>query len=145
MFICGVGFISFLFTISDVIVGNGIVHLDVQDTAKLKTVLFGGEPWLIYCINADTENYPLPKVLEESARSLWRSSGLSVGVLKCWDETSSGRSVAQRFKLNLKPPLAFVVANGNKPKTLRLTGISKADDLEKRIRPALALEIVAWG
>eukprot|EP00438_Fugacium_kawagutii_P036658 Skav236019 [mRNA] locus=scaffold1524:21654:23362:- [translate_table: standard] len=143
MFICGVGFISFLFTMSDVIVGNGIVQLDVQDTAKLKTVLFGGEPWLIYCVNAETENYRLPKVLEESARSLWRSLGLSVGVLKCWEETSSGRSVAQRFKLGLRPPLSFVVANGNKPKTLKLTGISKADDLEKRIRPALALEIVA--
>lgn len=39
---------------SDVIVGNGIVQLDVQDTAKLKAVLFGGEPWLVYCVNPDT-------------------------------------------------------------------------------------------
>ena len=144
IFICGVGFISFLFTMSDVVVGNGIVQLDVQDTAKLKSVLFGGEPWLIYCVNQDTENYRLPPVLEENARSLWRNLGLSVGVLKCWETTSSGRSVAQRFKLNLKPPLAFVVANGNKPRTLGLTGISKGEELEKRIRPALALDIVPW-
>lgn len=142
VFICGVGFVSFLFTMSDVIVGNGIVQLDVQDTAKLKAVLFGGEPWLVYCVNQDTENYRLPPVLEENARSLWRNLGLSVGVLKCWEPTSSGRSVAQRFKLNLKPPLSFVVANGNKPRTLGLTGISKGEDLEKRLRPALALEIV---
>lgn len=31
-----VGFVSFLVTISDVLVGNGTVNLDVQDTAKLK-------------------------------------------------------------------------------------------------------------
>eukprot|EP00490_Sorites_sp_Unknown_P001964 CAMPEP_0114674062 /NCGR_PEP_ID=MMETSP0191-20121206/45726_1 /TAXON_ID=126664 /ORGANISM="Sorites sp." /LENGTH=304 /DNA_ID=CAMNT_0001940417 /DNA_START=33 /DNA_END=944 /DNA_ORIENTATION=+ len=127
---------------SDIIVGNGIVQLDVQDTAKLKKVLFGGEPWLVYCVNADTENYRLPPVLEENARSLWRNLGLSVGVLKCWDPTSSGRSVAQRFKLNLKPPLSFVVANGNKPRMVGLTGISKVEDLEKKLRPAVALEIV---
>lgn len=53
--------------------------------------------------------------------------------------------MAQRFKLNLKPPLSFVVANGNKPRTLGLTGISKGEDLEKRLRPALALEIVPWS
>ena len=94
---------------------------------------------------ADQENYRLPPVLEENARSLWRNLGLSVGVLKCWEPTSSGRSVAQRFKLNLKPPLSFVVANGNKPRTLGLTGISKGEDLEKRLRPALALEIVPWS
>ena len=63
-------------------------------------------------------------------------------MLRCWDETSSGRSVAQRFKLNLKPPLSFLVANGNKPRTLGLTGISKAEDLEKRIKPALSIEAV---
>ena len=53
--------------------------------------------------------------------------------------------MAQRFKLNLKPPLSFVVANGNKPRTLGLTGISKGEELEKRLRPALALEIVPWS
>lgn len=142
IFMCGVGFVSFVFTISDFIVGNGVVQLDVQDTTKLKSVLFGGDPWLIYCVNADNENYRLPEVLEENARSLWRNLGLSVGILRCWEQTSSGRSVAQRFKLNLKPPLSFVVANGNKPRTLGLTGISKVEELEKRLRPALALEIV---
>ncbi|CAK9068639.1 unnamed protein product [Durusdinium trenchii] len=142
VFICGVGFVSFLFTMSDILIGNGIVNLDVQDTNKLKTVLFGGDPWLIYCVNDDTVNYRLPEVLEQSARSLYRSLGVSVGVLRCWEETASGRSVAQRFKLNLKPPLSFVVANGNKPRVLPLTGISKSEHLEKRIRPALSIEAV---
>ncbi|CAE7776776.1 SYP42 [Symbiodinium sp. CCMP2592] len=141
LFMCGIGFFSFLFSISDFIIGNGVVTLDVQDTAKLKKVLFGGDPWLIYCINDETVNHRLPQILEESGRSLWRSLGLSVGILRCWDQTSSGRSVAQRFSLSLKPPLSFVVANGNKPRPLPLTGISKVEDLEKRIKPALVLEI----
>ncbi|CAJ1451171.1 unnamed protein product [Effrenium voratum] len=128
LFICGIGFVSFVFTMLDIVVGNGITNLDVQDTAKLKKVLFGGDPWLIYCVNDDTVNHRLPQVLEESGRSLWRNLGLSVGVLRCWDQTASGRSVAQRFKLNLKPPLSFVVANGNKPRPLGLAGISKTEE-----------------
>ncbi|CAE7572504.1 SYP42 [Symbiodinium microadriaticum] len=144
LFMCGIGFFSFLFSISDMIIGNGVVTLDVQDTAKLKKVLFGGDPWLVYCINDETVNHRLPQILEESARSLWRSLGLSVGILRCWDQTSSGRSVAQRFSLSLKPPLSFVVANGNKPRPLHLTGISKVEDLEKRLKPALVLD-TQWG
>ena len=49
--------------------------------------------------------------------------------------------MAQRFKLPLKPPLSFVVANGNKPRVVTLTGLSKPEDLEKKLKPLLALEI----
>merc|ERR1719198_578251 len=86
-------------------------------------------------------NQRLPTVLEESARSLYSSLSLRSGVLACWEPTESGRSVAQRFKLRASPPLAFVVANGNKPRVLNLVGASKAEDLEKKIKPALKLEI----
>eukprot|EP00931_Biecheleriopsis_adriatica_P078164 TRINITY_DN51630_c0_g1_i1.p1 TRINITY_DN51630_c0_g1~~TRINITY_DN51630_c0_g1_i1.p1 ORF type:complete len:424 (-),score=105.01 TRINITY_DN51630_c0_g1_i1:33-1304(-) len=141
IFMCGVGLFSFLSTVWGFVVGSGVVNVDVQDTTKLKNVLFGGEPWLIYCVNSDTVNYPLPRVVEDSAWTLWSNLRVSVGVLHCWDKTESGRSVAQRFKMNLKPPLAFVVANGNKPRSLNLAGISKTEDLEKRIKPALSLEI----
>eukprot|EP00414_Alexandrium_minutum_P002253 CAMPEP_0113830760 /NCGR_PEP_ID=MMETSP0328-20130328/6499_1 /TAXON_ID=39455 /ORGANISM="Alexandrium minutum" /LENGTH=252 /DNA_ID=CAMNT_0000798891 /DNA_START=12 /DNA_END=770 /DNA_ORIENTATION=+ /assembly_acc=CAM_ASM_000350 len=43
--------------------------------------------------------------------------------------------------MKLKPPLTFVVANGNKPRTLDLVGISTPEVLEKRVKPALSLEI----
>jgi len=66
---------------------------------------------------------------------------MRVGTLSCWEETQSGRSVAQRFKLNGKPPLSFVVANGNEPVVLNLTGVSDLEVLEERVKPALALEI----
>jgi len=141
IFLCGVGLFQFLSSVSTLVMGSGIATLEVGDTASLKQVLFAGDPWFIYCINNDTRNYKLPDVLSESAWPLKRRLGVRVGTLDCWEQTQSGRSVAQRFKLNLKPPLSFVVANGNKPRVLNLAGISHPEALEKRIKPALALQI----
>lgn len=137
--LCGAGLFSFLATVWDFIQGNGVTNLDEKDTAMLKQVLFGGEPWLVYCVNNDTISQRLPKVLEDSARSLSSSLGMKTGVLKCWDSTASGRSVAQRFKLKLSPPLTFVVANGNKPRPVNMIGVSKAEDLEKKLKPAISV------
>jgi len=141
LFLCGVGLFQFLSAVSTLLMGSGITTLEVGDTASLKQVLFAGEPWFIYCINNDTRSYKLPDVLVESASSLRRRLGMRVGTLDCWEQTESGRSVAQRFKMNLKPPLSFVVANGNKPRVLNLGGLSDPEVLEKRIKPALELQI----
>jgi len=140
VFMCGVGLFQFFEAVFGALSGDGITVLDVQDTAKLKDVLFGGEPWLVYCVNNQTQNQRLPKVLEDSARTLSRNIGLHVGVLNCWDPTESGRSVAQRFKFREKPPLTFLVANGNKPRTMNLPGVTKAEEIEKKAKPALKLE-----
>mmetsp|Transcript_45611 Transcript_45611/g.128407 ORF Transcript_45611/g.128407 Transcript_45611/m.128407 type:complete len:421 (+) Transcript_45611:91-1353(+) len=140
VFMCGAGFAQFLSTILGAVQGTGIVNVDIADTAKLKSVLFSGEPWLVYCVNNDTATQRLPRVLEEGASTLSSSLGVSTAVIRCWDQSASGRSVAQRFKLNLKPPLAFVTANGNTPRTINLVGISKIDELEKRVKPALKVE-----
>lgn len=145
LFLCGVGLFQFIMQVSNVIMGSGVSVLDVQDTATLKRVLFGGDPWLIYCVDNVTESQKLPQVLTESSWSVKRSTGLRMGTLRCWETTESGRSVAQRFKMKLKPPLTFVVANGNKPRALNLVGISKPEDLEKRVKPALTLEIKRIG
>mmetsp|Transcript_129770 Transcript_129770/g.225514 ORF Transcript_129770/g.225514 Transcript_129770/m.225514 type:complete len:453 (+) Transcript_129770:130-1488(+) len=141
LFLCGVGFANFLSAIWPLIVGSGIKVLDIKDTAKLKEVLFGGDPWLVYCVNNVTQSQRLPKVLEEGASSLKSNIGLRLGVLSCWEQTESGRSVAQRFKLKSSPPLAFVVANGNKPRVLNMVGVSKPEDIEKKVLPALKLDI----
>mmetsp|Transcript_96172 Transcript_96172/g.206351 ORF Transcript_96172/g.206351 Transcript_96172/m.206351 type:complete len:439 (+) Transcript_96172:46-1362(+) len=139
-FICGVGLFQFISTVSGFLMGNGVTIIDVHDTAQLKAVLFSGEPWLVYCVNNVTQEQRLPQVLEDSAWNLKRNLGLRVGVLNCWDQTESGRSVAQRFKLKTSPPLAFVVANGNKPRLLNLVGTSKPEQLEKKVKPALKIE-----
>ncbi|CAK0905721.1 unnamed protein product, partial [Prorocentrum cordatum] len=78
---------------------------------------------------------------EDSAKTLSGSLGLKTGVLKCWDPTESGRSIAQRFKLKLSPPLTFVVANANKPRVVNMVGVSKAEDLEKKLKPALKVDV----
>lgn len=140
LFLCGVGLFQFVQAVLAFVRGSGVVHVEARDTAKLKTVLFSGEPWLVYCVNNSTRSQPLPKVLEQSAWSLSSSLGLQSAVLPCWDPTESGRSVAQRFKLRRDPPLSFVVANGNSPRLLNLVGISKTEELEKRVKPALILE-----
>jgi len=137
VFLCGVGLFQFVQKILSFVVGTGIRHVDVQDTAKVKDVLFGGDPWLVYCVNNKTANQRLPEVLEESARPMSTSLGLKTVVMSCWDQTASGRSIAKRFKLRDSPPLSFVVANGNKPRILNLVGASKTEELEKKIAPAL--------
>eukprot|EP00929_Paragymnodinium_shiwhaense_P008337 TRINITY_DN112289_c0_g1_i1.p1 TRINITY_DN112289_c0_g1~~TRINITY_DN112289_c0_g1_i1.p1 ORF type:complete len:434 (+),score=153.17 TRINITY_DN112289_c0_g1_i1:189-1490(+) len=141
VFMTGVGLFSFLSTVYDAVIGDGVYRLDIADTGKLKTVLFGGDPWLIYCVDNRTEKMKLPEVLTESTTPLWRNLGTQVGVLHCWDETASGRSIAKRFNLKLTPPLQFVVANGNKPKKLDLVGLSKPEDLEKKIKPWMEVSI----
>jgi len=141
VFMSGAGLCGFVSTIYSAFKGNGITFLDVRNTENLKTVLFGGQPWLIYCVNNQTQHQKLPSILEENAQSLWSNIGVQVGVLGCWDETDSGRSVAKRFKMKLSPPLQFVVANGNTPRKLDLVGLNKAEDIEKKIKPALKVEI----
>mmetsp|Transcript_172170 Transcript_172170/g.551878 ORF Transcript_172170/g.551878 Transcript_172170/m.551878 type:complete len:436 (-) Transcript_172170:39-1346(-) len=149
--LCGAGLAQFISTVLGFLQGDGIATVDAKDTAMLKTVLFSGEPWLVYCVNDESRSQRLPQVLQDSANDLQKKLGLKTAVLGCWDQTGSGRSVALRFKLNLKPPLSFVVANGNKPRTINLLGISKAEELEKRIKPALKIEtyridaLKKWG
>lgn len=151
LFMCGAGLCQFLSTVFGFMAGNGIENVDAKDTAKLKEVLFSGEPWLVYCVNNETQSQRLPRVLEDSASGLSSSLGLKTAVMPCWDPTESGRSVAQRFSLNLKPPLSFVVANGNKPKLLNLGGVGKYEDLEKKVAPALKTDtyridtLKKWG
>lgn len=139
--ICGVGLLNFLGTVMDFLSGTGIVPIDVKDSAKLKTVLFSGDPWLIYCVNNETVNQRIPKVLEDSTSDLWRNLGVRTGVLRCWDTLESGRSVAQRFKLKLSPPLTFAIANGDKPRLVDLIGVSKTEQLEKKVKPVLKTQV----
>jgi len=135
---CGAGFFQFVSAVYGFVRGNGIENVDIKDTAAVKSVLFGGDPWLVYCVSNETLYQRLPKVLEEGAFTLWSSHSMRTGILDCFTPTESGRSVAERFDFNRKPPLSFVVANGNKPRILNLAGISTPEDLEKRVKPALA-------
>lgn len=138
LFLCGAGFFSFVFTVLEFLRGDGVQTLDAKDTAGLKAALFGGDPWLIYCVNSETANKRLPKVLEESARDLHGSIGVRTATLPCWEPTESGRSVAQRFGWgDRKPPLTFLIANGNKPRLVNMVGVSKQEELTKKLLPGV--------
>eukprot|EP00933_Yihiella_yeosuensis_P021165 TRINITY_DN16820_c0_g1_i1.p1 TRINITY_DN16820_c0_g1~~TRINITY_DN16820_c0_g1_i1.p1 ORF type:complete len:408 (+),score=87.82 TRINITY_DN16820_c0_g1_i1:79-1302(+) len=139
LFMFGVGAAGVILQIYEAARGDGATRIDFQDTASLKKVLFSGEPWLIYCIDNSTARYPLPKVIQEGSSELWSTLGMQVGVLNCFDKTSSGRSVAERFKMKRTPPLSFVVANGNNPRVFSWGGVSKPEDIIKKVQPALVL------
>merc|ERR1711907_549724 len=47
--------------------------------------------------------------------------------------------MGQRFKLT-QNPLAFVIANGDKPRTVSFAGMSKYEEIERKIKPALKVE-----
>mmetsp|Transcript_90675 Transcript_90675/g.256035 ORF Transcript_90675/g.256035 Transcript_90675/m.256035 type:complete len:435 (+) Transcript_90675:133-1437(+) len=143
LFIGGVGVFNFLSTILGFVMGSGMTVIDVKNTAQLKSALFSGDPWFIFCVNNETVNHRLPQLLEDSTRDISRRLGIRVGLLHCWEPTESGRSVAQKFKLKTSPPLAFVVANGNNPRVVNLLGTSKVEDLEKKIKPALKVDVSA--
>lgn len=148
-FLCGSGLFGFVSTIMGFIAGTGVVPIDIEDTAKVKEVLFGGDPWLVYCFNNETAMQRLPKVLEDHSHDLRSSTGLRVATMACWDRTSSGRSIVQpnlaagisgRFKLRANPPLAFVVANGDAPRIINLQGLTKPEDIERKAKPALEVK-----
>mmetsp|Transcript_36506 Transcript_36506/g.77662 ORF Transcript_36506/g.77662 Transcript_36506/m.77662 type:complete len:428 (+) Transcript_36506:88-1371(+) len=138
---CGAGLMQFVMTVWGFLAGTGISHISIQDTAQLKSVLFDGDPWLVYCVNNETMGQRIPQVLEESAHTLYSSLSVKTATLNCWDPTESGRSVAQRFGLNLKPPMTFLVANNNKPRLVNMLGVSRYEDLEKKLKPALKVNV----
>merc|ERR1711907_557349 len=95
LFVVG-GIFSFVATMSDFMAGSRVSILDINDMAKVKDVLFGGEPWLIYCVDEKYMDKHLPKFLEESAPKLYSSLGVNTGVLDCFKTLGSGRNVAQK-------------------------------------------------
>lgn len=141
LFMTGAGLFQFISTVYAFMVGNGISYINVKDTPALKTILFSGEPHLVYCVDNQTQNYRLPQFLEDgAARSISSSIGVKTVIVNCWEETESGRSIANRFNMRSQPPLVFLAANGNAPKVVDLTGLKEAEALEKKVKPMLELK-----
>lgn len=129
-------------TIYSATMGDGVVRLDVNNIAEVKDVLFGGDPWLIYCVDNQTANYPVPAVLGASAWDLRSTIGVKVGVLDCFQTLDSGRSIAQKFGFGHNPGMSFAIANGEKPRQVNLVGVHKSEELERMIKPALSVQSV---
>lgn len=115
---------------------NGtIVNVDVGNTDWLKEVLFGGQPWLIYCDDRKSaKREPMPLVFQESANQL---QGMATfGAVDCWERTASGKTLAHRFDFRTTP-VVFAVANGDPPLVVDLAGVTKPWQLRRKVQSHL--------
>lgn len=149
----GLGLLAFLATFFGGIFGfltggATVVQLDVNNHPLIKEVLFGGEPWLIYCVNNETAHYPLPAILDvdlggEGTTALYSQIGMKVGVLDCFQEMPSGKTLAQRFTWGTKaPPFAFAIANGDAPIIVDVYRIKTKDELIEAVSPVLTIKTI---
>ena len=98
-----------------------IEHLDVKNTAKLKHVLFSGEPWLLQCYSGlpfAGQHLPAPfrlhPVFTESAGSM---KGLvKAGTLDCEAKMPSNKTLISKFGLVRRTqPLLLYAGGGDRP------------------------------
>jgi hypothetical protein len=108
------GLITTMWSIVDYLTGASLYPLiDVtSDESTLKEIFFGGSPYVVYCQAGKSKL--VPKLLIEGANMLPR--GYYTAMLNCGEPmVGSGKSVFERFEIDLKGTPAFVVANGDKP------------------------------
>ena len=101
---------------------HGPVQLSVGNSAQLKDVLYGGEPWIVLCDKSPVakalDKLPSHRAFADAAEEVGEKLGVRAGVLDCTAKLSTGQSVFRRFKFAKRKkgqPLAFFVGNGNKP------------------------------
>jgi len=117
-----------------------VLHVDIHDEAWIKEVFFGGQPWILHCLNSDSSvSQEVPDVIVESAYEL--RSFATFGTVSCWERlASSQKTLAQRFGLP-KPPVALAVANGDPPVVLDLSAVVRPSDLKDLAASHLKVKI----
>ena len=120
---------------------DNIEVLDVTDTAKLKHVLFSGEPWLLQCYSGlpyEGQWLPRPfrvhRVFQESLGSL---AGLvKAGILDCEKRLPSNKSLVEKFGfVRRSQPLLVLAAGGVKPRQLPANSVSSAYGVTAFVKP----------
>ena len=120
---------------------ENIEVLDVTDTAKLKHVLFSGEPWLLQCYSGlpyEGQWLPRPfrvhRVFQESLGSL---AGLvKAGILDCEKRLPSNKSLVEKFGfVRRSQPLLVLAAGGVKPRQLPANSVSSAYGVTAFVKP----------
>jgi hypothetical protein len=115
--------------------------LDSGDTAALKKVLFGGEPWLLQCYSGIPHPgqhlpgpYRLHPVFRESAATL--KSIVSVGVLDCEKILPSNKSLIGKFGfVRRTQPLVIYAGGGDKPKQVPSASVASAYGVTAWVKP----------
>jgi len=117
----------------------GLVRVDVQNTEWMKEVLFGGEPWILHCLDSGGPlSVMAPDVLVEAAKDF--RSLATFGVVDCWRRMQSGTTLAHRFDFP-RPPVTVAVANGDPPVVMDLHGVAKPWQLKRKAAPHLTASI----
>lgn len=94
--------------------------LDVSDEPAVRSVFFGGEPRFGLCLDTAPTPGEVPGVFSSAAADL---RGVCKAVaLNCSEKLPGGRTVHERFRFNASAsPVAFFVANGDRPRQIRIT------------------------
>jgi len=113
-----------------------VLTVDIQDEAWVKEVFFGGRR---VHFSTRTGADDIPDVFEEAAFEM--RANATFGTLACWERLKySKKTLAQRFHLP-KPPVTFVVANGDPPVMLDMAGAVKPWQLVRKAAPHLGVQV----
>ena len=132
-------------------VPENIEALDVTDTAKLKHVLFSGEPWLLQCYSGlpyEGQWLPRPfrvhRIFQESLGTL---GGLvKAGILDCEKRLPSNKSLVEKFGLvRRSQPLLVLAAGGVKPRQLPANSVSSAYGVTAFVKPKAEAKVHKVG
>jgi len=117
-----------------------VLSVDIQDEAWVREVFFGGRPWIVHCVDPKASvKQDIPDVFEEAAFEM--RANATFGTLACWERLKySKKTLAQRFHLP-KPPVTFVVANGDPPVMLDMAGAVKPWQLVRKAAPHLGVQV----
>mmetsp|Transcript_57054 Transcript_57054/g.134724 ORF Transcript_57054/g.134724 Transcript_57054/m.134724 type:complete len:405 (+) Transcript_57054:96-1310(+) len=96
---------------------GSISTLDLANKEQLKSVFFGGEPWLLQCAN---ENVTVHQAFATAAQKLTATTDIRFAALDCTGKLPSNKTFFQRFKLppvnfSSSNPAAFLSTNGDMP------------------------------
>lgn len=127
------GFLQAVTTIYSTAFG-GFKYVKASNTAFLKDILLGGDPWLVYCAYPNTPAEKLHPLLEKSISDL--QPFVSLAQLDCSAKMESGRSVLERFKL-LNSTIGFVVANKTPPQPIPQYSMQSTEKLLKFVETTI--------
>eukprot|EP00967_Tisochrysis_lutea_P036933 scaffold44489_cov29-Tisochrysis_lutea.AAC.1 len=126
-----------------------IEAIEAADTAKLKSVLFGGEPWLLQCYSGlpfAGQHLPRPyRVHPFFAEALRSMKGIvRAGVLDCETMLPSNKTVVSKLGLVRRTQPLLVLANGGvAPKQLPATSSNSAYAITAFVKPKVEPHVLS--
>lgn len=91
------------------------------DVATVQSIFFGGQPWVVYCVDGRTGASAQHLPLLNKAAEILRPEGIRVAEVHCWVPlpTKAGtRTLAERFRFRHSPPVVMLASGREKPRFL---------------------------